>query len=127
MPKAKHVILAICIFLALFGLRYAIHLNARHHLLCEVLEPGMSKDEVLSVLNQAGEFWMRDSDSPSPNMDLHISFTDFKGNVLYGAFDLLFIDYKYVQAYIIGFERESGTLICDFYQPKQPITATPPP
>lgn len=119
--KRKLILLAIGMVLIILGLRHLIFLNARHHLLCEVLKPGMSKDEVISVLDQAGEFWMRDTDSPSPNIELHISFTDPIGNFLYGAFDLGFSDYKYDRAYVIGFERESIEVICDFSPPTRSV------
>ena len=56
MQKRKYLLFAISIVIAALGLRYLIFLNARHHLLCEVLKPGMSEDEVISVLNQVGEF-----------------------------------------------------------------------
>lgn len=111
----------------LLSLRYLIFQGARHYLLCEVLKPGMTKNEVLAVLNRAGEFWMRDNDSPSPNIDLHISFTDPKGKFLYGAFDLGFYDYKYNLAYISGFEGESIEVICDFTQLVHSTSETPKP
>jgi len=100
-------------------------LAQRYHLLCEVLKPGMSKDEVLNVLQQAGEFTAIGTESPGPVIELHIVFTDPKGKQLYGAFDLGFSDYKYVSAYIKGFE--SSDVICDFYQLTKSVTEAPKP
>lgn len=127
MQKRKYILFVIGIVVTVLGLRHIIFLNARHHLLCEVLKPGMSKDEVLSILNQAGEFTMNYGDWPGGLIELGINFTDPKGRVLYGAFDLGFSDYKYERAYISGFERESIDVICDFSQVTRSITATPNP
>jgi hypothetical protein len=86
---------------------------ARQHLLCEVLEPGMSKDEVLNVLKQAGEFtFNEDADSLGSPILLDISFTDPKGRDLYGGFVLGFSDYKYDKAYERVFDISET--ICDF-------------
>jgi len=94
----------------------------RYHLLCEVLKPNMSKDEVLHVLSQAGEFTAIGAESPGPVIELHIVFTDPIGKELYGAFDLGCSDYKYVAAYIRGFE--SSDVICDFYHQIKTATST---
>lgn len=132
MHKIKDIFTLISIFLlgigllgGVLGLRYAILLNARHHLLCEVLKPGMSKDEVLNTLKQAGEFTVIGAESPGPVIELHIAFTEPIGKDMYGAFDLGFSDYKYVSAYIRGFEYSD--VICDFYQPAQLVTEIPKP
>ena len=96
----------------------------RYHLLCEVLKPGMSREEVLAVLDQAGDFVVNSGmDEPGPHITLHIVFTDLHGRETYGAFELGFKDYQYIAAYIRGFDRTDH--ICDFhaYQIK-PITPT---
>lgn len=87
---------------------------ARHHLLCEVLQPMMSEDEVLMVLRQAGEFRFRRSELSADYITLDITFTDPKGKDLYGYFDLVFIDYKYVGADVPQFDVPES--ICDFSQ-----------
>jgi hypothetical protein len=86
---------------------------ARHHLLCEVLKPGMSEDEVFGILHQTGDFTVSSGMDKSPDAQLHIVFLNPKERDLYGgAFDLRFSDYKYVQAYISGFDYFED--ICDF-------------
>jgi len=128
MQKGKYIWLAIGIVMVVSGLRYLIFLNARHHLLCDVLKPGMSKDEVLSILNQAGEFTMNHGEWPGGLIELGIKYTDPKGRVLYGAFDLSFSDYKYDRAYKqIGFERTSTITICSFSQATQLTVGTQKP
>jgi hypothetical protein len=96
-------------------IKHKEHLAARHHLLCEVLKPGMSEDEVLGILNQYGEFTMSRADwVGGATIELGINFTDPKGKDLYGGFDLGFFDYKYAQAYIRNFDYFE--VICDFSQ-----------
>jgi hypothetical protein len=51
-------------------------LTARHHLLCEVLQPGMPKDMVLDILKQVGE--VRDLDYESQGPEMQIDFVDEK-------------------------------------------------
>lgn len=97
-------------------LKHQAALEARHHLLCEVLKPGMSENEVLSILKHAGTFKVNRADWLGGYIELGINFTDPKGRDLYGAFDLGFYDYKYDRAYIEGFERENTEVICDFSQ-----------
>jgi hypothetical protein len=50
----------------------------------------MSRDEVLSVLNQGGDFTFNHTELPGGYIELGINFTDPKGKEMYGAFDLLF-------------------------------------
>jgi hypothetical protein len=63
MKKRKYlfIVLSLGLLIILLAVTYSYvkhqeHLVARHHLLCEVLTPGMSEDEVLGILHQAGEF-----------------------------------------------------------------------
>jgi hypothetical protein len=100
----------------------------RYHLLCEVLEPGMSEDEVLNVLHQAGEFTMSRSEGTGGSVELGINFTDIKGRDLYGGFELWFKNDKYFRAYISGFDY--AETICaftqsDITQPINTVTETP--
>ena len=95
MRKRNYILLAISIVLMLLGIRYAIFLNARHHLLCEELKLGMSVDDVLGVLHQNGEFKMNKFEWLGGLIELNINFTDPKGEALYGAFELGFFHYKY--------------------------------
>lgn len=127
MQKTKYVLIGllatflVIIFSMVFiYMKRQEHLSHQYHLLCEVLQPGMSKDEVLSVLRQNGEFTVIGADSSGPVIELHIVFTDPKGKELYGAFDLGFSDYKYVAAYTRGFE--SSNVICHFIQPTKSVS-----
>ena len=89
-------------------------LAARYHLLCEVLKPGMSEDQVLDVLYQQGEFTFNRGDwGQGSIVELGINFTDPKGKSLYSAFDLRFYNNRYDAAFIRGFE--SIDVICDFH------------
>ena len=88
------------------------YLAQRNQLLCEDLKSGMSVDEVLGVLHQAGDFTIRRSEWLGGDVELGINFTDPKG---YGAFELRFENNQYIQAYISGFYHFE--VICDFYQP----------
>ena len=98
-------------------------LAQRYHLLCEVLKPGMSRDEVLAILEQVGDFVVQGTEQPGPHIRFHIVFTDPVDKDTYGAFDLGFKDYQYVAAYISYFDRTDP--ICDFHDYKiKPITPT---
>lgn len=103
-------------------LKYQILVAQRHHLLCEVLKPGMSEGEVLEELKQAGTFTKSRAEWSGGLVELGINYTDFKGRELYGGFDLFFIDYKYMRAYLKNFDYMD--MICDFYQPTPSIANT---
>lgn len=90
-------------------------LASRQYLLCEILKPGMSKEEVLRILRQKGEISVGDSDSPHRAVELRINYTDPKGSKKYGAFNLFFLDNKYMRAYV-RLTSDTSELICDFYQ-----------
>ena len=108
-----------------YSLKHQELLAARYHLLCEVLKPGMSVDEVLGILHQAGEFTTNLSDRERGEIrsNFNISFTDPKGKDLYGGFDLGFFRGGYEEAYISGFDYYET--ICDFSQPTQSVTMAP--
>lgn len=115
MKKRQYILLAISIVLAALGLRTLILLHVRHHLLCEVLKPGMSESEVITILRQAGDFTMSRGEWGGGYIELGINFTDTNGGIFYGDFVLSFSDYKYDRAYQqIGFERTSTITICSF-------------
>ena len=97
----------------------------RRHLVCDVLKPGMSINEVLGILHQEGGFTLQKSKWGGGNIDLGINFMDPRGRDLYGGFDLRFIDGKYEQAY----QLNPGTpaLICDLTQLTESAAETPIP
>jgi hypothetical protein len=74
----------------------------------------MSKDEVLGILKQAGDFTMNHAEWPGGNIELGINYTDPKGSILYGAFELGFTDYKYNRAFI-RHGSDNSEEICDFF------------
>jgi hypothetical protein len=86
-------------------------MDQRQHLLCEVLQPGMSKSDILETLGQVGEFTVI-GEVEDPGAVLHIVFKDSENLEVYGAFDLDFVNYKYTRAYVTGFDYQE--LICDF-------------
>ena len=127
MQKRKYGLIAIRTALLIILLtsgylfvRYQVFLQQRYHLACEVLKAGMSKDEVISVLKQAGDFTTNEGEWPGGLIELDINFIDPQGRDLYGAFKLLFIDYKYKRAYTGSMFGEGEVdSICDFYRATQ--------
>ena len=107
MQKRNYILLAVLVGLILLSVRYAIFLNARHHLLCEELKFGMSVDDVLGVLHQNGEFTVTKAEYSGGSIRLNIGFTNLASQTLYGAFNLDFFKYKYVSA-STGGEDELG-------------------
>ena len=88
------------------------HLAARHHLLCEVLQPGMSKDMVLDILKQVGDIRDLGYEYLGPTYEMEIYFADEKTRETYGVFQVGFTDYKYDSAYVRGFDTYD--VICEF-------------
>jgi hypothetical protein len=128
--KLLLILLLIGILVALLAATYSYKkhqesLTARHHLLCEVLKPGMSEDEVLGILHQAGKFTMNKGEWAGGMVELGINFIDPKGSDLYDGFELRFSYNKYVQAYIRDFDYFED--ICNFYPVIKPPTETPRP
>lgn len=115
MQKRQYILLAISIVMAVLGLKYRLFLNARHHLLCEVLKPGMSESEVLIMLNQTGDFTMSRGEWGGGYIALDINFTDAKIRSRYGYFSVVFFDYKFVRA-VVPHASDNPENICDFYQ-----------
>lgn len=126
MRKRHYILLAISIVIAVIGLRYLIFLNARHHLLCEVLKPGMSESEVLVILKQTGDFTMSRGEWDNGDIVLSINFTDAKVRDRYGFFSAVFFDYKYARA-VVSHGSNNPEIICDFYQPTQSGAGVPKP
>lgn len=118
--------LVVGLTVAAFGINAYVtrqqHLAQRYHLLCEVLQPGMSRDEALAVLAQYGTFTVAGAEDTSPNVDLHVVFADIRGRNGYGAFDLSFWHGRYNMAYIRGFD--SVDVICDFSTISTPAMKT---
>ena len=124
MQNRKPLLLATllgCLIFLFIGTYYYLrrqgNLAQRHYLLCEVLKPGMSKNQVLDILKQSGDVVVNGAESPSPNVEWNVVFTDPKGQEIYGAFEIGFSDYKYESAYIR--DMDTWNVICDFSQPTQ--------
>ena len=130
MQKRQSILLAIGIVIVVVGLRYLtflnVHhrLNERHHLLCEVLKPGMSENEVLIVLKQVGDFTMNRGEWGGGYIALDINFTDAKARNQYDSFSVVFLDYKYARA-VVPHASDKPEVICDFYQAPQTETLKP--
>ena len=108
-----------------FYLQHQELLVQRHQLLCEVLKPGMSEDEVLRILKREGEFTMRQAVLSGGNFALDIYFSAPNLSERYGDFSVVFFDYQYKRAVVT--HGENPEYICDFYQATQSITLLPKP
>jgi hypothetical protein len=137
MAKKSYILIAV---LFTFGLviivlatvyvlqKHQAFLEQRHHLLCEVLKPGMSKDEVINVLRQSGDFTINpDSLTDVGYTNLLVDTEDPHTDNQYGSFTLGFTDNKYETAFIRhGSSGEDTEVICDFYStPSKIETPTP--
>lgn len=120
------VILSIVLTVAYLHLKRQEHLAARNHLLCEVLKPGMSVDEVLETLKQAGEFTMSRGEPSTGLLILGVNFTDPQGRELYGGFTINFFDRKYRQAYIRNFDYFEDICLFPWSGPSATATSKPP-
>jgi hypothetical protein len=96
----------------------------RHHLLCEVMQPSMSRNDALSVLRQVGDFTANEYDSTDRFFALDIQFTDPRVLKRYGYFSIVFIDNGYARA-VVPHGSDNSEFICDFYQVTAPATWTP--
>jgi hypothetical protein len=114
-------------FILLVSIVIILNLNnkkqwpARYHLICEVLQPGMSKEEVLDYLSRAGKFTTRETEWGVDGIEVLIDYMDPNGKDLYGYFNLLFINNKYYSAYISAFDSHKS--ICEF--PASTISGKP--
>jgi hypothetical protein len=114
----------IVIAVTYFYLNHQEFMAQRHHLLCEILQPGMSKDEVLSNLQQVGKFTMNEVDSSSGFVALDINYTDPRVVGQYGYFSVVFIDSRYVRA-VVPHGSDNPEYICDLYQASRSVTISP--
>ena len=96
----------------------------RYHLYCKLLKPGMTEENVRKVLGQFGRFVDNDTEYGN-NATWWVAYYDPKVTETYGGVFLLFVDHKYVRAYIEGFELELVEVLCDFSQPTISATGTP--
>ena len=122
-PKYKVVLFLIVLLIIMLTITYLYlyvqrlesqrqkRLEQRYHLLCEVLQPGMSKNEVLEKLKEIGEIAVA-GEKEEPSTPLHIVFTSPEKKEIYGGFDLDFAGDKYIRASVLGFD--SLEIICDF-------------
>ena len=115
-----------------YELKKRAQMTPDHQLLCEVLKPGMSEEEVLSALQQVGDFTIinRWDWGNEYRIELRIHFTDSELDDKYGLFYILFLDNKYMRAgkTDLAGDDESGDpsdILCDFYQEPVFITDTP--
>src|SRR5689334_15702700 len=136
MQKGKYIFIALGLLIVLltatwaylkyqdYSLKRQELLAARYHLLCEVLKPGMSVDDVLGILRQAGEFTtnLSESDRGQVFFDFNVNFIDKNGKDQYGGFELGFAHGGYDGAFISGFDYYEP--ICILSRPTQSMTAT---
>jgi hypothetical protein len=120
------ILLLISVAALYFYLKKERQLAQRHHLVCEVLKPGMSKDEVLNTLRQVGYFTTSEGDWGNGNFVVGVNFTDQKIHEQYGNFEVAFENYKYFRA-VVPFGSDNPEIICDFYNLLESTTATPSP
>lgn len=117
-------LLTIVLAVTFFNLNHQEFLARRHHLLCESLKPGMSKDEVLSILEHVGEFTKSEGDWGNGLFVVSINFTNPKVFNRYGYFTVVFMNYKYMRA-VVSHGSSNPEIICDFYQTTESITVAP--
>ena len=125
-----YILFAVLVGLILLSARYAIFLNARHHLLCDELKFGMSVDDVLGVLRQNGEFTVTKTEYSRGDITLKIGFTNLSSQMRYGDFNLGFLKYKYAFASRGGGGDDLGPPyenICPVYQTISSGAAIPTP
>jgi hypothetical protein len=129
MTKAKTtLILMFLLVISVIAFYYQNHnrlMNERHHLLCEILKPGMSKDEVLHELEQEGNITVIDGNWSEKFVGvIDISFIDSQNRNLRFSSQLVFRDNEYEGAYRL-IRSDNVEPICNFYQPTQSITEAP--
>jgi hypothetical protein len=90
----------------------------RRHLLCDVLRPGMSEEEVINILDQTGEFTLRRSDWPWGDVELGIKFTSPDDIKSIGGFNLGFVNNKFNSAFL-RYGSDKYISICNFDIPTQ--------
>jgi hypothetical protein len=98
-------------------------LTPDYRLLCDVLRPGMSEEEVLTTLKSIGDFTINRGTWGDRMIQIGINYSDPEAQAKYGFFYLLFIDNGYVRAGKTELVGSSGEkiIICDF-QPTVSLT-----
>ena len=84
-------------------------INRLQSLLCEEIKLGMSKDQVINILEQKGKIRIN-GNYDEPNLSLGIVYIDSPLNEYYGSFDIVISDYKYVGSYISYFDDDYDTI-----------------
>ena len=75
-----------------------------HTLLCEEIELGMTKEQVVSILEKKGKLEM-DGFFNQPSFDLHVNYKDPTLFELYGNFTIVISNNMYVESFVnSGFE-----------------------
>jgi len=75
-----------------------------HTLLCEEIKLGMTKEQVVSILEKKGKLKM-DGFFNQPSFDLHVNYTDPALSELYGNFTIVISNDTYVESFVnSGFE-----------------------
>jgi hypothetical protein len=75
-----------------------------HALLCEEIKLGMTKEQVVSILEKKGKLEM-DGFFNQPSFDLHVNYTDPTLFELYGNFTIVISNNMYVESFVnSGFE-----------------------
>ena len=88
----------------------------------------MSISKVSDILKEKGNVIIRTANGNSQYAHYSILFTDENVQNIYGGWtELIFVEGKYSEAYIEGFELESIDMICDFSQTTKSATATSKP
>jgi hypothetical protein len=123
-------LILVCLVITTTGIYFYLkrqnQLAQRHHLVCEVLKPGMSTEEVETGLDQIGSYTISKGDWGNGSIVLGIHFTNPKIDDQYSTFGLAFIDYKYFRAYV-EHGSDNPEIICDFYKLVESAAETPNP
>lgn len=95
---------------AAYQVKQAELVNRLHILLCEEIQLGMTKEQVISILEQKGEIRIH-GNYDEPNLNLGFIYMDPTLQEYYGRFNMIIRDNKYFNSSIdTGFE--SYEIIC---------------
>ncbi len=119
------VIILISVSLVLLHQKGQEQSARRYHLLCETLQPGMSKEEVLNTLGQVGYFSRDEADRGDGDIYFSVKYSDPRINDEYGYFQVAFENYKYIRGYDLSGMDSSGIILCDFSNLMESNTASP--
>ena len=112
---ASFIIILVLASISIYGeystsqARRAERINRLRMLLCEEIKLGMSKDQVINILEQKGKIRIN-GNYDEPNLNLGIVYVDSPLNEYYGSFDIVISDYKYVGSYISYFDDDYDTI-----------------